>query len=127
MSVPVPTARDHDPLTRFAVGDVVKAERCLTRWPSTGSWPKYEGRVGRVVVLNVRDREVGVCWNLNDARQGQADNWSAVNELVVVEPAMPGTAPVAAVTAANAQRTAPHSRHAGNGAAIANPQQEVHR
>lgn len=34
-------------------GDRVRIERDETRWPSKGTWPRYRGRVGTVVEINL--------------------------------------------------------------------------
>lgn len=45
-------------MNRPRVGDRVRIERDETRWPSRGTWPRYRGRTGVVVEINLG--EVGV-------------------------------------------------------------------
>jgi hypothetical protein len=70
------------------VGDEVRCERAE---PAAGTWPRYAGRVGRVALIHTERFssgrvyvEVGVCWDMNPDRHGQADSWFLPSELVVV-------------------------------------------
>lgn len=53
--------------------------RCEREAPPRGTWSRYQGRVGRVAVLN--GGEVGVSWS---GRAG-ADAWFLATELCPVE------------------------------------------
>lgn len=44
----------------FSVGDLVRIERDEKRYPSMGTWPRYRGKPGVVVMLNQEDGEIGV-------------------------------------------------------------------
>jgi hypothetical protein len=81
------TGELHVGMTRFRVGDLVRAERDAVARPPRGSWPKYRGRVGTVVSLNVRDDEIGVSWtpSILDPKRQSADSWFASYELTIVE------------------------------------------
>jgi hypothetical protein len=70
------------------VGDEVRCERAE---PARGTWSSYAGRVGRVAVIHVERFssgrvyvEIGVCWDMNPDRHGQADSWFLPTELLVV-------------------------------------------
>jgi hypothetical protein len=42
------------------IGQRVRVERDETLHPPRGTWPKYRGRTGTVVAINMRAREIGV-------------------------------------------------------------------
>lgn len=44
----------------FSVGNLVRIERDEKVHPSKGTWPKYRGKPGVVVILNEEDEEIGV-------------------------------------------------------------------
>jgi hypothetical protein len=72
----------------FTVGDVVRCERAE---PPHGTWLHYAGRLGRVALIQRKQFasgrvyvEIGVCWDMNPDRHGQADSWFLPSELVKV-------------------------------------------
>lgn len=67
---------------RLRVGDRVRVERDESRWPSKGSWPRYRGKTGTVIVAS-NYGEVGVDLN----HQQKVTAWFLPHELTVERPA----------------------------------------
>lgn len=66
-------------------GEWIRCERDLNRWPSKGTWPRYEGRIGRIITINGVDSEYGVRFTAN---HDEPTTWFKEHELVrVPEPA----------------------------------------
>lgn len=73
----------------LAVGDLVRADR---ETPARGTWRRYAGRIGRIVVLN-HQGEIGVGWEINRLAMGNSsliDTWFLPSELVRVGQEAPG-------------------------------------
>jgi hypothetical protein len=63
----------------FRRGDRVRIERDETRWPATGTWPRYRGRTGIVTVPD-NDGEIGV-----QLGHGHSLTWFLPDELTLIE------------------------------------------
>jgi hypothetical protein len=61
------------------IGDRVKIERDETRYPSKGTWPRFRGKAGTVVEVNLG--EYGVCFGKvtpRKSRPGSSD-WDSAD------------------------------------------------
>jgi hypothetical protein len=84
-----PITRPGSERTSLRVGDEVRVTRAA---PPSGTWSRYQGREGWVVVLN-RQRfpdgrgyvEIGVAWSRRgDIDNARADSWFRADELELV-------------------------------------------
>jgi hypothetical protein len=96
------------------VGDLVRIERDETRYPSKGTWPRFRGKTGTIVEINVD--EYGVCFGKvipRKSRPGSFDwdsadvAWFQPYELSVISRA-------ASVAVFSGTATAPEGKDTGD-------------
>lgn len=66
---------------RLSRGDWIRCERNLEKYPSCGTWPRYNGRLGRIVTINFSDKEFGVKFT---ASSNESTTWFKEHELTAI-------------------------------------------
>lgn len=70
-------------MSSFKSGQQVRVERDETRWPSRGSWPRYRGKTGTIVLATRQ----GIIVQLDDpADLSEPDSWFLPHELTPADP-----------------------------------------